>query len=98
MKKLVLLILLFVSGVSYSQAWENSSSNNTVYLGQDENNYPIYKNVRPFESLGSKIAMTTLVSGISAFFTYMIIDRRKERKAQELEQEQHPLIQENVEI
>jgi hypothetical protein len=42
--------------------------------------------------------MSTLVSGIGAFFTYMIIDRRKERKAQELEQEQHPLIQENVEI
>jgi hypothetical protein len=98
MKKLVLLVALSLSGLSYGQAWENSGSNNSVYVGQDENNYPIYKNVRPFESLGSKIAMTTLVSGISAFFTYMIIDRRKERKAQELEQEQHPLIQENVEI
>lgn len=98
MKKLVLLVALSLSGLSYGQAWENSGSNNSVYVGQDENNYPIYKNVRPFESLGSKIAMTTLVSGISAFITYIIVDRRKERKAQELEQEQHPLIQENVEI
>jgi len=98
MKKLVLLVALSLSGLSYGQAWENSGSNNSVYVGQDENNYPIYKNVRPFESLDSKIAITTLVSGIGAFITYIIVDRRKERKAQELEQEQHPLIQENVEI
>ena len=94
MKKLVLLILLFVSGVSYSQAWENSSSNNTVYLGQDENNYPIYKTVNPFVSLGSKIAASVFGVFASGLTTKIIHDRRKERKRKE----QEPLLQKNVEI
>lgn len=98
MKKLVLLVALSLSGLSYGQAWEDAGADNIVYVGQDENNQPIYRNVRPFESLGAKIGISVAVSGIGAFITHIIVDRRKERKEQEREQEQHPLIRENVEI
>ncbi len=94
MKKLVLLVALSLSGLLYGQAWENSGSNNSVYVGQDENNYPIYKNVRPFESLGAKLA----VSAFGAFVTGVTIKIVRDRRKEDEEREKEPLVQKNVEI
>jgi hypothetical protein len=94
MKKLVLLVALSLSGLSYGQAWENAGSNNQVYLGQDENNYPIYKNINHFESLGAKLA----VSAFGAFVTGVTIKIIRDRRKEDEQREKEPLIQENVEI
>ena len=94
MKKLVLLFALSLTGLSYGQAWENSGADNTVYVGQDENNYPIYKTIRPFESLGAKLA----VSAFGAFVTGVTIKIERDRRKEDKEKEEQPLIQKNVEI
>jgi hypothetical protein len=94
MKKLVLLFALSLTGLSYGQAWENSGADNTVYVGQDENNYPIYKTIRPFESLGAKLA----VSAFGAFVTGVTIKIVRDRRKEDKEREEQPLIQKNVEI
>ena len=94
MKKLVLLFALSLTGLSYGQAWENSGADNTVYVGQDENNYPIYKTIRPFESLGAKLA----VSAFGAFVTGVTIKIVRDRRKEDERREKEPLIQENVEI
>ena len=85
MKKLVLFIVLFVSGISYGQSSENSGANNQVYMGQDENGYPIYKNINHFESLGSKIAVSVFGVFVSGVTTLMIHDKREAKKEEEKE-------------
>jgi len=72
MKKIIIGFVL-CSSFSFGQ-----SSPNTIYLGQDENNYPIYKNIRPFSSLGSKFALGITVGGITAIITKIIVDRKRE--------------------
>jgi hypothetical protein len=86
MKKLILLVGLVVSVNAFSQS--------SVYLGQDENNYPIYKNVKPFSNLSARIGISVVTSGISAFIIHVFVDRKKEKEQAEKE----PLLQENVEI
>lgn len=88
MKKLVLLLGVVVSLNAFGQ-----TSGNTVYMGQDENNYPIYKNIRPFSSSSAKAGITIALSGVSAFIIYIFTDRKKEDiKVEETFE------QENVEI
>jgi hypothetical protein len=94
MKKLVLLVGLVVSMNAFGQAWEDAGANNSVYIRQDENNYPIYKNVNPFESLGAKLA----VSAFGAFVTGVTIKIVRDRRKEDERREKEPLIQENVEI
>ncbi len=94
MKKLVLLFALSLAGLSYGQAWEDAGMNNVEYLGQDENNYPIYKTTHPFESLGAKLAFSAFGAFVTGVTIKMVRDRRKEDK----EREEQPLIQKNVEI
>lgn len=88
MKKLVLLLGIAVSLNAFGQ-----SSGNTVYLGQDENNAPIYKDVKPFSNLSARIGISVAVSGITAFIIYVFTDKKKE----EVEVEE-TFEQENVEI
>jgi hypothetical protein len=88
MKKLVLLLGIAVSLNAFGQ-----SSGNIVYMGQDENNAPIYKNVKPFSSFSAKAGITIAVSGITAFIIYVFTDKKKE----EVEVEE-TFEQENVEI
>ena len=90
MKKLVLLIALVVSGISYGQAGvpsENMGSNNQVYMGQDENGYPIYKNIKPFESIGSKIAVSVFGVFVSGVTTLIIHDKREDKREEEKKKE-----------
>lgn len=86
MKKLILLVGLAVSMNAFSQ--------NTVYLGQDENNYPIYKDVKPYSNTSARIGISIVTSGISAFIIHVFVDRKKEKEKAEKE----PFKQENVEI
>lgn len=87
MKKLVLLIALVVSGISYGQASEDAGMNNIEYLGQDENNYPIYKNTNHFESLGSKIAVSVFGVFVSGVTTLIIHDKREDKREEENKKE-----------
>lgn len=102
MKKLALFIGLAVASVSYGQAgvpWENSGSNNQVYLGQDENNFPIYKNINHFESLGSKIAISLFGAFASAVTIKIVRDRKEENELKEAEEKaKNRFKQENVEM
>ena len=86
MKKLLLFFLPFTA--------LSQSDPTTVYLGQDENNYAIYENIRPFYTTSSKIALGIFGSLVTGISTYMIVERRKEKKRKQ----QQPYLQENVEI
>ena len=99
MKKLVLFIGLVISSVSYGQAWEDAGSNNSTFMGYDEEGYAIYKNVKPFESLGSKIAVSFFGVFGTALTIKIVRDRRKEDELKEAEEKaKNRYIQENVEI
>ena len=102
MKKLFLFIGLAVASLSYGQAGvptENMGSNNQVYMGQDENGYPIYKNIRPFESIGSKIAISVFGIFGTAITVKIVRDRKEAKKQEEAEEKaKNRFLQENVEM
>ena len=71
-------------------AFGQMSADGTVeYIGQDENNYPIYRTTRPFESLGAKLA----VSAFGAFVTGVTIKIVRDRRKEDKEKEEQPLMQ-----
>lgn len=102
MKKLALFIGLAIASLSYGQAGvpsENMGSNNQVYMGQDENGYPIYKNIRPFESIGSKIAMSVFGIFGTAITIKIVRDRKADIKQEEEEEKaKNRYQQKNVDI
>ena len=102
MKKLFLFIGLAVASISYGQAGvpsENMGSNNQVFMGYDEQGYPIYKNIRPFESIGSKIAMSVFGIFGTAITIKIVRDRKEENKQREEEEKaKNRFMQEDVEI
>ena len=102
MKKLVLFIALVVSGISYGQAGvpsENKGSNNQVFMGYDEQGYPIYKNVNHFESIGSKIAVSLFTIFGTALTIKIVRDRKREDEQKEEEEKaKNRYMQKNVEI
>ena len=81
MKKLVLLLGVVASLNAFGQ-----STGNVTYLGQDENGFPIYKNLHPFESLSSKIGLAIASSGVTAFIVYVFTDRKKEKETPKVEE------------
>lgn len=102
MKKLLLFIGLAVASASYGQAGipsEDAGANNIVYMGQDENGYPIYKNVRPFESIGSKIAISLFSVFGTALTIKIVRDRKEENELKEAEEKaKNRFMQKDVEI
>jgi len=91
MKKLVLLLGLVVSMNAFGQM---SADGTVEYIGQDENNYPIYKTHKPYANTSARIGISVVTTGISAIIVHIFVDRKKEKEQAEKE----PLIQKNVEI
>ena len=89
MKSILITLLLLISSIGFSQ-----SDPTTVYLGQDENNYPIYENIRPFYSTSAKIALSIFSSAFTSITTYLIVENRKAKK----KKRSQPYLQENVTI
>lgn len=102
MKKLALFIGLAVASLSYGQAGvpsEDMGMNNIIYMGQDENGYPIYKNTNLFESIGSKIAVSLFGVFGTALTIKIVRDRKEENKLKEAEEKANNRYkQENVEM
>jgi hypothetical protein len=86
MKKLVIILFPVLT---FAQ-----SHPTTLYLGQDENNYPIYQNIRPFYSPSAKIAVGIFSGMVTGISTYMIVKRQKEKRYRR----RYPLLQKNVTI
>ena len=76
MKKLV--IIFGISANLFAQQSSETPNPTQVFAGYDENGYAIYKNIKPFYTLGSKIALGICGGGITAIVTKIICDRRRE--------------------
>jgi hypothetical protein len=84
MKKLIIIL--------FPNALYGQSDPTTIYLGQDENNYAIYENIRPFYTTSAKVAVGIFSGMVIGISTYIIVKRQKENRYRR----RWPLLQKNV--